>query len=98
MNFKSRMIGRNIVLWSEIDWIFWKMFVSLVIIWSRSTKLCIFTNREAAKFKGKKPEDMLIHSGHPWVLSKNFCQFGPSVWPAIDNRYHIHIHTYIYYA
>ena len=39
--FKSRIIGRNIVIWSEIDWIFWKMFVSFGIIWSRSAKLRI---------------------------------------------------------
>jgi len=55
--FKSRIIGKNIVLWSEIDWIFWKTLVSfwliLVIIWSRSAKLCKFTIHEAAKFKGK---------------------------------------------
>ena len=59
------MIGRNIELWSEIDWIFWKIFVSfglsLVIIWSRSAKRCIFTNRKAAKFKRKKPEDNIAN-------------------------------------
>ena len=31
--------------------------LSLVIIWPRIVKLCIFTFREAKKFKGKKPED-----------------------------------------
>ena len=28
MCFKSRIIGKNIVLWSKIDWIFWKTLVS----------------------------------------------------------------------
>ena len=31
--------------------------LSLVITWSRSAKLCKSTNQEAAKFKGKNPED-----------------------------------------
>ena len=44
-----------------MDWKFWKTFVSfglsLVIIWPRIVKLCIFKFREAKKFKGKKPEN-----------------------------------------
>ena len=44
-----------------MDWKFWKTFVSfglsLVIIWSLIVKFCIFTFREAVKFKVKMPED-----------------------------------------
>ena len=36
----------------------------------------------------------MVTRGHPWVLSKKFSTFGPTVWPAIGN---INTNVFFYY-